>query len=140
MEQIMTKKILCATDGEAHSDVPVARATEMAAELGAKLSIIAVNIRGTDGRGTNYHLWTKEKLDEVVEHAAEVAKKAGMPAAETVKAFGRDPAAVIVNYASSNGYDHIVVGSPRVGIARLVLGSVAADIAAKAHCPVTVAR
>ena len=45
----MTKKILCATDGEPHSDIPVARATEMAAELGAKLSIIAVNIRGTDG-------------------------------------------------------------------------------------------
>ena len=77
----MTKKILCATDGEPHSDIPVARATEMAAELGAKLSIIAVNIRGTDGRGTNYHLWTHEKLDDVVEHAAEVAKKAGMPTA-----------------------------------------------------------
>jgi nucleotide-binding universal stress UspA family protein len=140
MEQIMTKKILCATDGEPHSDIPVARAIEMAAELGAKLAIIAVNIRATDGRGSNFHLWTDEKLNCAVEHAAEVAKKAGMPAVEKVKAFGRDPATVVVNYAASNGYDHIVVGSPRVGIARLVLGSVAAEIAAKAHCPVTVAR
>lgn len=136
----MTKKILCATDGEPHSDIPVARASEMAVELGAKLSIIAVNIRSTDGRGTSYSLWTEEKLDHAVEHAAEVAKKAGMPAAETVKAIGRDPATVVVNYAESNGYDHIVVGSPRTGVARFVLGSVAADIAARAHCPVTVAR
>jgi nucleotide-binding universal stress UspA family protein len=135
----MTSKILCATDGEAHSEIPIALAAEMASRLGAKLSIIAVNILVTDVRSGSYNLWSDEKLAEVVEHAAAVAKKGGV-AAETVKAYGRDPAAVIVDFAEKNGFDHVVVGSPRVGIARLILGSVAAEVAAKAHCPVTIAR
>jgi hypothetical protein len=48
--------------------------------------------------------------------------------------------AVIVDHAEKNGFDHIIVGNPRLGVARLVLGSVAAEVAAKAHCSVTIAR
>jgi len=135
-----TSKILCATDGEPPSDIPVTLAAQLAAKLGAKLSIIAVNILVFDARGGSSHLWTDEKLADVVDRAVKTAKTAGALTVEAIKAFGRDPAAVIVDYAEKNGFDHIVVGSPRIGIARLVLGSVAAEIAAKAHCPVTVAR
>ena len=136
----MTSKILCATDGEPHSDIPVTLAAQLAAKTGAKLHIIAVNILLSSAKGGSYNLWTDEKLKEVTDSAVATAKKAGVAGAETVQAFGRDPAAVIVDYAEKNGFDHIVVGSPRLGVARLVLGSVAAEVAAKAHCPVTVAR
>jgi nucleotide-binding universal stress UspA family protein len=136
----MTGKILCATDGELHSDIPVTFAARLSTALGAKLSLIAVNILVTDVRSGSYRLWADEKEKEVADHAVETAKKAGAPSVEIVKAVGRDPAAVIVDYAEKNGFDHIVVGSPRTGVARLVLGSVAAEVAAKAHCPVTVAR
>ena len=136
----MTSKILCATDGEPHSDVPVTFAAKLAAKLGAKLTIIAVNILVADARAGNYQLWSDEKLKDVVGKAAAIAQAAGFAAAETIQALGRDPAAVIVDYAEKNGFDHIVVGNPRVGIARLVLGSVAAEVAAKAHCSVTIAR
>ncbi|HXQ39764.1 MAG TPA: universal stress protein [Candidatus Udaeobacter sp.] len=136
----MTKKILCATDGEPHSDIPITLAAQLAARTGAKLSVIAVNILVLDAKSGSYHLWTDDKQKDVIDRAIAVAKTAGAPAAEVVKATGRDPAAVIVDYAEKNGFDHIVVGSPRVGVARLVLGSVAAEVAAKAHCAVTVAR
>jgi len=136
----MTKKILCATDGEPHSDIPVTLAAQLAAKTGAALSIIAVNILVFEAKGGSYRQWTDDKMKDVVDHARAVAKTAGAPAAEVVKAVGRDPAAVIVDYAEKNGFDHVVVGSPRSGVARLVLGSVAAEVAAKAHCPVTVAR
>jgi len=137
----MTSKILCATDGEPHSDLPITLAAQRAIRLGVKLVIIAVNtIVFSEARGGSYNLWTDEKLKEVVERAAATAKKAGVPDAETVEAFGTDPAAVIVDYADKNGFDHVVVGSPRVGIARLVLGSVAAEVATKAHCAVTVSH
>jgi hypothetical protein len=52
----MTSKILCATDGEPHSDVPVTFAAKLAAKLGAKLTIIAVNILVADARAGNYQL------------------------------------------------------------------------------------
>ena len=53
----------------------------------------------------------------------------------------RDAAAAVVQYAEENGFDHIVVGTgDKRGLSRLVLGSVAADIAARAHCTVTIAR
>jgi nucleotide-binding universal stress UspA family protein len=136
----MTSKILCATDGEDHSDTPVTFAAELAVKLGAGLSIIAVNILIVAPRSGSYHLWSEERLAEVVEHAAALARKAGAPSVEIVKATGRDPAAVIVDFAEKNGFDLVVVGSPRVGVARLILGSVAAEVAAKAHCSVTVAR
>ena len=53
----------------------------------------------------------------------------------------REAAAAIVQYAEENGFDHIVLGTgDKRGVSRLVLGSVAADVAGRAHCSVTVAR
>jgi nucleotide-binding universal stress UspA family protein len=131
----MINKIPCATDGEPHSDIPISLAAQRAAKFGCKLSIIAVNILAMDDRAGSYTLWT-----EVVDRAAEVAKTAGFPGADTVPAIGRDPAAVIVDYAEKNGFDHFIVGNPRIGVARLILGSVAAEVGAKAHCSVTITR
>ena len=136
----MINKILCATDGEPHSDIPVTLAAQLAAKLGCKLSIIAVNILAVDVRAGSYTLWADDKLRKVVDRAADVAKTAGFPSADTVPAIGRDPAAVIVDYAEKNGFDHFIVGNPRIGVARLILGSVAAEVGAKAHCSVTITR
>jgi nucleotide-binding universal stress UspA family protein len=136
----MTSKILCATDGTPHSDIPVTLAAQLATKLGAELLIIAVNVLVLRARGGSFHQWTDEKLKNVVDRAVAAAKKAGALKAEALGAIGSDPAAMIIEYAEKNGFDHIVVGRPRVGVARAVLGSVAAKIAAKAHCPVTVAH
>ena len=52
-----------------------------------------------------------------------------------------DVAEAIIDYAEAHDCDHIVTGSnARVGIPRLVMGSVSSDIIHKAHCPVTVIR
>jgi nucleotide-binding universal stress UspA family protein len=136
----MTTKILCATDGTAHSDAALAAAAEMAARFGAPLSLIAVNIEVPEGRGRSHKLWTDREFEEILVSARQKAKAHAPVDIETVKAVGRDPTDVIVDYADRNGFDHLVVGTPRTGVARLVLGSVAAAVVAKAHCPVTVAR
>lgn len=136
----MTKKILCATDGSDHSDPAVDSAADMAARFGAKMTVIAVNIQIPEGRGASHPMWTEEQVDEILASAKSKAKARTSVDADTVKASGRNPTAVIVDYAAKNGFDHVVVGTPRKGVSRLVLGSVAAAVAAKAHCPVTVAR
>jgi nucleotide-binding universal stress UspA family protein len=136
----MTKKILCATDGTDHSGPAVESAADMAAKFGARMTLIAVNIQVPEGRGGSHALWTEEQVDKILASAKTKAKAQASVEAETVKATGRDPTAVIVEYAAKNGFDHVVVGTPRTGVSRFVLGSVAAAVAAKAHCPVTVAR
>ena len=47
----------------------------------------------------------------------------------------------IIAYGEEIGADHIIMGTgDKRGISRLVLGSVAADVAGRAHCTVTIAR
>jgi len=51
-----------------------------------------------------------------------------------------DPARAIVDYARKNQVDHIVIGARSSGGLRRYLGSVSAQVAAEAHCNVTVVR
>ena len=72
---------------------------------------------------------------------AALAAKHGAKAAETVAIRSREAAGGVVSYAETNGFDHIVMGTgDKRGMSRLILGSVAGEVAGRAHCSVTVAR
>jgi eukaryotic-like serine/threonine-protein kinase len=51
-----------------------------------------------------------------------------------------DPAAAILEFAAVNHVDHIVIGARQHSLARALLGSVSAKVAAEAPCTVTVVR
>jgi len=51
-----------------------------------------------------------------------------------------DPAAAILEFASANHVDHIIIGARQNSLVRTLLGSVSAKIAAEASCTVTVVR
>ncbi len=51
-----------------------------------------------------------------------------------------DPAAAILDYAETNDVDQIVLGARTNSMLRTILGSVSAEVAAKAPCTVTVVR
>lgn len=137
----MSKKILCATDGTDHSAHAIELAAQLAARLGAKLAICAVNIAHGGVRGPLIYTWEDSEVKKVLDAAAAAARKAGASAVEEVALRSREASAAIVQYAEENGFDHIVVGTgDKRGVSRLVLGSVAADVAGRAHCSVTVAR
>src|SRR6267378_609327 len=51
-----------------------------------------------------------------------------------------DPAAAILEFAAINHVDHIVIGARQHSLARTLLGSVSAKVAAEAPCTVTVVR
>ena len=137
----MTAKILCATDGTEHSLHAIQLAAQMSAKLGAKLSICAVNVARGGARGPLIYSWDDDEVKRVLDSAAAEARKAGATAVDELVLRSREAAAAIVQYAEENDYGHIVVGTgDKRGVSRLVLGSVAADVAGRAHCSVTVAR
>jgi nucleotide-binding universal stress UspA family protein len=137
----MTSKILCATDGSEHSAQAVELAARMAAESGAALSVCAVNIARGGVRGPLIYSWDDAEVKQILDGAASAARKAGAMQVDELALRSREAASAIVQYAEENGYDHIVIGTgDKRGVSRLVLGSVAADVAGRAHCSVTVAR
>lgn len=53
---------------------------------------------------------------------------------------GTDPAAVILEFASANRVDHILIGARQDSFRRRVLGSVSAKVATEVGCSVTIVR
>jgi nucleotide-binding universal stress UspA family protein len=51
-----------------------------------------------------------------------------------------DPAAAILEFAEVNHVDHVVIGARQTSLARTLLGSVSAKVAAEAACTVTIVR
>lgn len=137
----MSKKILCPTDGSEHAMVGVARAAEMARQSGASLTVCVVNIAEGGVRGPTIKHWRDEEVASLLADAVAAARIAGLENADSAELIARDPGPAIVAYADEHGFDHIVMGTgDKRGVRRLVLGSVAADVAGQAHCTVTVAR
>jgi len=138
------QKILCATDGSSVSEKAVAHAITWASQLHQALTFITV----TDGAELKFIAWDEARLaagelpvDKPLLVALERALAAGLKRLGCVRAAGPHIADAVVAYAEKNHYHHIIVGSAgRTGTARLLIGSVAADIVTRAHCPVTIVR
>jgi nucleotide-binding universal stress UspA family protein len=137
----MTRKILCATDGTDHSSIAVIQAAELSAKTGAALTICTVNVAHGGGRGPMINHWSDAEVETILNDAVALAEKHGGKSVERVTLRSREAAGGVVAYAETNGFDHIVMGTgDKRGISRLVLGSVAGEVAGRAHCSVTVAR
>ena len=137
----MTSHVLCATDGSDHAERAVTYAVQFAKAVGAQLTFLVSNVIMTGGMAPSVPLWGDAEVKRVLDAAIAVAKGAGLTDTRAVAVSGRDPATAIIRYAEEHGIDHIVTGTGgRSGISRLIVGSVASDVAAKAHCSVTIAR
>ena len=137
----MTMKILCPVDGTDHEEQAIGASADLAQKYGASLTVCTVNVAHGGGRGVTIPHWTDEEVGEILDKAEADARAAG--AAEVHRAIitSREAAAGIVGYAETENFDHIVMGTgDKRGLSRLMLGSVAADVAGRAHCTVTIAR
>lgn len=137
----MTTKILCPTDGSDHAMVGVIKAAELAKLTGAHLTICAINLALGGARGPLINQWPDEEAEAILKKAETEAKAAGATDVGTVTVVSRTAGPAIIAYAEEIGADHIVLGTgDKRGVKRLVLGSVAAEVAGQAGCTVTVAR
>jgi nucleotide-binding universal stress UspA family protein len=137
----MTKKILCAIDDTDHAKSAVIYAVELSAKTGAQLTFCTVNVLTGGLRGPQIYMHEDADVKKTLDNAASLARQHGVKNSSKAELKGREISTAVVQYAEQNGFDHIVTGTgDRRGLSRLALGSVAADIAGKAHCTVTVAR
>jgi nucleotide-binding universal stress UspA family protein len=137
----MVEKILCATDGSEHSNKAVDLAADMATKLKCPVTFVLVNTALGGIRGPVGYQFDDVDAEKILATATGQTGSAGAKGVKSVVLKSRLPAFAIMAYAEENGYDFIVVGTgDRRGVSRLVLGSVAADVASRAHCTVAVAR
>lgn len=137
----MVPKFLCPVDGSDHALHAVDAAAELTLKYGGELLICVVNVAHGGGRGPLIHHWSDEGAQAVLTEASKAATAKGVTPTGTAVILDREAASGIVRFADMNGVAHIVMGTgDKRGLSRLVLGSVAADVAGRAHCTVTVAR
>jgi nucleotide-binding universal stress UspA family protein len=137
----MVKTILCPVDGSDHAAVGLRHAAELARLAGARLTVCAVNLALGGSRGPTINQWTDEEAQALVGKAEAEAKANGVVEVTGIVLVSRHAGPAIMTYAADIGADQIVMGTgDKRGLKRLVLGSVAAEVAAQAGCSVTVAR
>jgi nucleotide-binding universal stress UspA family protein len=146
----MFKHILLATDGSAASEHAAKLAVDMAQTHGARLTALyVVDPYPYLGIGESNPLGFQAYMSAAHEDAAQAhAKVAALcsQAGASIELQARlvedmTASAGIVQLAKDEGADLIIVGSHgRTGLARLMVGSVAARVLAEATVPVMVVR
>ena len=140
MNSLITR-ILVPTDFSRPSEQALHYAHDLAQQFGASLHLLHVVNRPllAEGLAAEAHLSQKFESDKVRGTEARLRKLAPDAASADV-VFGY-ASRTIVDWASRLGADLIVMGSHgRVGVAHLMLGSVAEAVVRTARCPVLTVR
>jgi nucleotide-binding universal stress UspA family protein len=99
-----------------------------------KLGRVTID-RTLDEEGNNKHV---DRLVILKHWASPLKLDEGRLTAHVLEAV--DPAGAILEFAEANHVDHIVIGARQSSLARRLLGSTSAKVAAEASCTVTVVR
>jgi nucleotide-binding universal stress UspA family protein len=136
----MIRKLLIAYDGSDSAQAAFDFALDLAGKYGAELHVLAVARSPEFGEEVE----TEAVIEQSRRHFAHVlhplkSRTTGLTAFFEVKVG--HPAESVVLYAEDHGIDHIVVGHRGHGLfERWLIGAVARQVIAYAHCAVTVVR
>jgi nucleotide-binding universal stress UspA family protein len=123
-------KIVCPVDFSDESRAALRVAADLAKRFGATLTLMHAHGRHThiaDEQHRETGSLDKWKVDAEALGAAPVS----------IASIPGDPRAAIVEYAQTNGFDLIVMGTHgRTGRARLLIGSVAENVVRSSRVPV----
>lgn len=141
------EKILIPFDGSGYSQKAFEKALEIAEKFASKLIVITVLQSKMPESGGISLERMQEIQDEETDTATVMLKELESQANEKNVPFSMEvipnpsPSDGIVNFAIKNNVDLIVIGSHgRTGFRKIVLGSVANGVLAKAQCPVLVTK
>ncbi|MFC3212158.1 MULTISPECIES: universal stress protein [Planomicrobium] len=139
----MYSKILLAVDGSDHSLRAAKEAITIAGNNGdSQITIVYVadhddakNDVLHSGSSVELDLQRRKKLQPVEEKIAEAAIK------YRVKILHGSPGPAIVEYANSESFDILVIGSRGLNsLQEMVLGSVSHKVVKRANCPVLIVK
>ncbi|MFN3548690.1 MAG: universal stress protein [Mesorhizobium sp.] len=134
-------RLLCCSNGSAHSARAVELACRMAPALGLGLSFAVVNQLRPASGFPPIRTWPPEEARRILEVAVRYARSHGVQNVDAEMLEATDVAACVIDYARTHDIAHIVVGTGNAPfIGRLLIGSVSEAIVSGAHCSVTVAR
>lgn len=140
----MTRIVVTGVDNSETAAIAAQKAASLANDMGARLHVLSAYGTFESERiniGSDEILVSNEQEAEAVARDVFLEIRREFPTLEITFAPGKgSPGEALVNAAEHLDADVIVVGNKRVqGVAR-VLGSVARDVAAHAHCDVYVAH
>jgi nucleotide-binding universal stress UspA family protein len=136
-------KILATTDFSSHSNWAVEYAHGLAEMVGAELHVLHV-VDDSTGAAINYGatgVFDPEALCNSTEWLRKLLGDQGKLRRVEAVRIGKNVPEKIIDYATSNGIDLVVIASHgRTGLARLWLGSNAEKVVRSSPCPVLVLR
>jgi nucleotide-binding universal stress UspA family protein len=142
----MVKTIAVGTDGSDTAQKAVDFALDMAERYGARLVFMSAYVPVSESRlrrekeeapdDIQWSINPSEEVDATLRKVEEQAKERGLQ--YTSEARNGDPADVIVDIASDNDVDVIVVGNK--GMQRRILGSVPNSVSHNAPCSVMIVK
>ncbi|QBX55964.1 universal stress protein [Nocardioides seonyuensis] len=140
----MTPRIVTGVDGSPTANEAATRAAVLASHTGAELHVVSafghIEERTVRAENVTVHLTPREDALRDAEATAELLRVQSPGISVIAASVEGRPAKALVSYAEEVEAELIVVGNKRVqGIAR-ILGSIAADVAQKAHCDVYIAQ
>ncbi|MCQ4350017.1 MAG: universal stress protein [Sulfolobales archaeon] len=142
----MFKRIVVAYDGSDHAIKALSTAIELAKAFNSKLDVVeVVDTAALLGMGfapipSDVIAQIYNKAQNDVEQAKKKAQEAGVKDV-TSQVLEGDPATSIIEYASKNGADLIVIGSRGLStFKRLILGSVSSKVVQESRVPVLVVK
>lgn len=152
-EKVHLKKILVPIDGSAYSMNAARFAVELSKLQDAELFCIHIIsklpsdyeyiVPNLSGPGMQTHIeGIKDHVQSWFDRIIKIADEEGIGNIKTdVFMDIKSIADAIINYATNNSIDLIVIGTKgRTGLKRFMLGSVAHDVKQHAHCPVLLVR
>ena len=127
--------VVACVDPERPSARVRAFARRLAGELSTEAIEVSVVIEEAASAGPRTHGGSPNRSDRP--HRAPRSDRSVGSTLRTVVGHGSDPAASIVEFGDRVGASILAVGTrPRVGLSRMVFGSVAIETVRTAHCPV----
>lgn len=130
MPALAWRKIVCAVDFSDESRAALRVAVDLASRFGAELTVF--HVRSERERVASEPRQEGGGLDQWRADA----QKLGAPAV-TAASIDGDPRLAIVEFASGNGFDLVVMGTHgRTGRDRLLIGSVAENVVRSSRVPV----